>query len=64
MDRQKANIVLRILLAIWIIISLVLLALLICNWSRCQDNVKYMIQLATSLTCTIWLGIYVWKHGK
>ena len=64
MDRQKANIVLRILLAIWIIISLVLLALLIFNWSRCQDNVKYMIQLAASLTCTIWLGVYVWKHGK
>ena len=43
MDRQKANIVLRIFMAIWIIISLVLLALLIFNWSRCQDNVKYMI---------------------
>ena len=62
MDRKKANIVLRVFMAIWIIITLVLLTLLICNWSHCQENVKYVIQLAASLTCTIWLGVYVWKH--
>ena len=64
MDRKKANIILRIFMAMWILFGLVILTLLICNWPNIQNNVKYVINLLVALPCTLWLGAYIWKHGK
>ena len=64
MDMKKANIVLRVFMAIWILLSIALLILLLCNGALSRDNMKYVFQLLVSIVCSIWLGIYIWKHGK
>ena len=62
MDRKTANIIICVFVALWILLSAVILCLLLCADNAWQDYKNTIIQLALSLFCSILLGVYVKKR--
>lgn len=62
MDRKVVNIILLIVFAIWFFIALTILVVIICSDACLKNNPEYVIQVAISLICSIWLGVYIFKH--
>ena len=59
MDRKTANIIIRVFVALWILLSAVILCMLLCADNAWQEYREFIIQLAVSLLCSICLGIYI-----
>ena len=64
MDRKTGNILLRIFMAIWILVTLTLLVMLICSDKPFQDNIGYFFQVLIAIGVSVWLGAYIWKNSK
>lgn len=64
MDRKIGNILLRIFMAIWILVTLTLLVMLICSDKPFQDNIGYFFQVLIAVGVSVWLGAYIWKNSK
>lgn len=64
MDRKIGNILLRIFMAIWILVTLTLLVMLICSDKPFQDNIGYFFQVLIAIGVSVWLGAYIWKNSK
>jgi uncharacterized membrane protein YqjE len=62
MDRKVVNIILQIVFAIWVFMTLTILVVILCSDACLQDNLKYIIQIAISLLCSIWLGVCIFKR--
>lgn len=59
MKKEVANLIIRVFIAIWILLSLVILIFLLCSDGCVFENMKYIMQAATSLICSVCLEIYV-----
>ncbi len=64
MNRKLANTILRTFIAIWILVSLTILIVLLCGEACLDENLKHVIQVAVSLLCSIWMGVYFFKHSS
>ena len=64
MERKIANILLRIFMGIWILLSLTLLVMLICSDKPLKDNIGYFFQVIIAIGVSVWLGAYIWKNSK
>lgn len=64
MDRKIGNILLRIFMAIWILVTLTLLVMLICSDKPFRDNIGYFFQVLIAVGVSVWLGAYIWKNSK
>ena len=64
MDRKIANILLRIFMGIWILVSLTMLVMLLCSDKPLKDNIEYVFQVLVAIAVSVWLGAYIWKNSK
>ena len=62
MDRKVVNIILQIVFTIWVFITLTIMVVILCSDACLKDNLEYVIQITISLICSIWLGVYIFKH--
>lgn len=63
MKRKLANILIRVFMGLWILLSIVMLIVLLSK-GKFQVNKEYIYQVLIAIGGSIWIGTYIWKNSK
>ena len=63
MKPKLANVLLRIFMGIWILLSVIMLVVLLCN-GRFHVNRDYVFQVLVAIIGSVGIGAYIWKNSK